>query len=402
MLFWVTRSKDSSSKGSFEASATLNATRPSGSSPMRAWARRTISSERSTAAHPRSGELAGDEQCPVAKPGPDVQCSLGLRAYLEQAGRQGAQIVGPGAVDAVRPGGGGLLPEAVAPAPEQRPGDGRSRDQRADRPADELDPLRRRRGVRSGLGGRGHWAMIAAPREYPSGALMAAERTDELEPRTFEVVSNGVRLAGEEVGEGPPIVLLHGITATRRYVLHGSLTLARRGYRLISYDARGHGESSPAPDGEGYGYPQLMRDLGAVLADRCPGERPVLCGHSMGCHTVAGYALDHADEIAALVLEGPVTLGIPAPDEVLASWDRLADGLERARGRGVHGGLRGGPRSESGMARDRAADHARAHGAPPPSRGARPGAARGPAIACLRGAGRAGDARRAGPGRCQL
>ena len=163
---------------------------------------------------------------------------------------------------------------------------------------------------------------------------MAAERTDELEPRTFEVVSNGVRLAGEEVGEGPPIVLLHGITATRRYVLHGSLTLARRGYRLISYDARGHGESSPAPDGEGYGYPQLMRDLGAVLADRCPGERPVLCGHSMGCHTVAGYALDHADEIAALVLEGPVTLGIPAPDEVLASWDRLANGLERG---GVEG-----------------------------------------------------------------
>ena len=163
---------------------------------------------------------------------------------------------------------------------------------------------------------------------------MAAERTDELKPRPFEVESDGARLSGEEVGEGLPIVLLHGITATRRYVLHGSLTLARRGYRLISYDARGHGESSPAPEGEGYGYPQLMRDLGAVLADRCPGEHPVLCGHSMGCHTVAGYALDHADEVGALVLEGPVTLGIPAPDEVLASWDRLADGLERG---GVEG-----------------------------------------------------------------
>jgi pimeloyl-ACP methyl ester carboxylesterase len=157
---------------------------------------------------------------------------------------------------------------------------------------------------------------------------MSAEPTAGLEPRPFEVESEGARLSGEEVGEGPPIVLLHGITATRRYVLHGSLTLARRGYRLISYDARGHGESSPALDGEGYGYPQLMRDLGAVLADRCPGERPVLCGHSMGCHTVAGYALDHAEETAALVLEGPVTLGIPATDEVLASWDRLADGLE--------------------------------------------------------------------------
>ena len=163
---------------------------------------------------------------------------------------------------------------------------------------------------------------------------MAAEQSGALEPRPFEVVSDGVRLAGEEVGEGPPIVLLHGLTATRRYVLHGSLTLARRGYQLVSYDARGHGESSPAPDGEGYGYPELTRDLAAVLADRCPGERPVLCGHSMGCHTAVAYALDHADDVAALVLEGPVTLGIQATEESLAGWDRLADGLERG---GVEG-----------------------------------------------------------------
>jgi pimeloyl-ACP methyl ester carboxylesterase len=156
-----------------------------------------------------------------------------------------------------------------------------------------------------------------------------AERGGDLKPRAFEVSSDGVSLAGEEVGEGPPIVLLHGLTATRRYVLHGSLTLARRGYRLISYDARGHGESSPAPDAEGYGYDYLRRDLAAVLADRCPNERPVLGGHSMGCHTAVGYALEHADEVAALVLVGPAALGLPTPEESLAAWDRLADGLER-------------------------------------------------------------------------
>lgn len=163
---------------------------------------------------------------------------------------------------------------------------------------------------------------------------MAAQQAEQLEPHPFEVASEGVRLAGEEVGEGPPVVLLHGLTATRRYVLHGSLTLARRGYRLVSYDARGHGESSPAPEGEGYGYEELTRDLAAVLADRCPDERPVLGGHSMGCHTAVAYALDHADEVGALVLAGPVTLGIPATDESLAGWDRLADGLEQG---GVEG-----------------------------------------------------------------
>lgn len=162
---------------------------------------------------------------------------------------------------------------------------------------------------------------------------MAADER-ELQTRPFEISSAGVRIAGEEVGEGPPIVLLHGLTATRRYVLHGSLTLARRGYRLISYDARGHGESSPAPEGEGYGYPELTSDLAAVLADRCPDERPVLCGHSMGCHTAVSYALNHQEEVAALVLAGPVVLGLPASEERLAYWDRLADGLERG---GVEG-----------------------------------------------------------------
>jgi pimeloyl-ACP methyl ester carboxylesterase len=157
-----------------------------------------------------------------------------------------------------------------------------------------------------------------------------------LEVSPFEVVSDGVRIAGEETGEGPPVVLVHGLTATRRYVLHGSNALARRGYRLISYDARGHGESSPAPEGS-YGYPQLVRDLGAVLEDRCPGERAALCGHSMGCHTIAAYALDHADRAAALGLEGPVTLGIGPGEEVLAGWDRLADGLEQG---GVDGFMR--------------------------------------------------------------
>jgi pimeloyl-ACP methyl ester carboxylesterase len=157
---------------------------------------------------------------------------------------------------------------------------------------------------------------------------------EPLEPSRFEVPRDGVMLSGEEVGEGDPVVLLHGITATRRYVVHGSLALARRGYRQISYDARGHGESSPAPEGSGYAYEELSADLAAVLRDRAADGRPALVGHSMGCHTVAAYALEHAGEVAALVLEGPVVLGLPATDETLAYWDSLADGLER-------GGLEG-------------------------------------------------------------
>jgi pimeloyl-ACP methyl ester carboxylesterase len=128
-------------------------------------------------------------------------------------------------------------------------------------------------------------------------------------------------------------VLLHGITATRRYVVHGSNALPRRGYEQISYDARGHGESDPAPPDDGYGYERLAADLDAVLRER-GAERPLLVGHSMGCHTVATYALGKPDRVAAAVLIGPVQLGLPAPDEVLQAWDRLADGLERAGAEG--------------------------------------------------------------------
>ena len=168
---------------------------------------------------------------------------------------------------------------------------------------------------------------------------------EPLEPVGFEVDSSGVTLAGERVGEGPAVVQLHGLTATRRYLLHGSVALARKGYRLVSYDARGHGESSAAPEGT-YDYEHLAADLSSVVAEHQGETRPVLAGHSMGCHTAVAHALDHAGDVAALVLAGPVTLGIPASEETLAYWDALADGLERS---GIEGFMKA---YEAGLAAD--------------------------------------------------
>jgi pimeloyl-ACP methyl ester carboxylesterase len=154
-------------------------------------------------------------------------------------------------------------------------------------------------------------------------------------PRTeaWDLDAGGVTLTGEETGEGPPVVLLHGLTATRRYVLHGSVALARAGRRLIPYDARGHGASSPAPDGEGYSYDELAADLGAVLDARA-GEGAALAGHSMGAHTAVALALTKTRELEALILICPASLGEPLPDEALEDWDSFAAGLERA---GVEG-----------------------------------------------------------------
>ena len=144
--------------------------------------------------------------------------------------------------------------------------------------------------------------------------------------------SGGVALAGEEAGEGVPVVLLHGLTATRRYVVMGSKNLERGGHRVIAYDARGHGRSAPGPE---YGYDALAGDLLAVLDDRGI-DRAVLAGASMGAHTIVRYALDHGDRVAGLVVITPAFDPDDTQDEErrLARWDALSAGLREG---GVEG-----------------------------------------------------------------
>jgi pimeloyl-ACP methyl ester carboxylesterase len=157
-------------------------------------------------------------------------------------------------------------------------------------------------------------------------------------PGAFDIDAGGaVRLSGEQHGDGTPIVLLHGLTATRRYVVMGSRTLERAGHRTVAYDARGHGRSSAAADPADYTYELLSADLRAVL-DGLEIERAAIAGASMGAHTAIRFALAHPERVAALGLITPAY----DPDaslagDALAGWDRLARGL---RDGGVEGFVR--------------------------------------------------------------
>jgi pimeloyl-ACP methyl ester carboxylesterase len=148
----------------------------------------------------------------------------------------------------------------------------------------------------------------------------------------FEAISaDGVRLSGEQSGQGSPIALLHGLTGTRRYVVMGSRVLERSGHRTISYDARGHGHSGSAPDASGYTYELLADDLQAVL-DALEVERAVLAGASMGAQTALRFALEHPERVQALGLITPAF----DPDATVDTrgWDSLAKGLREG---GVEG-----------------------------------------------------------------
>jgi len=148
---------------------------------------------------------------------------------------------------------------------------------------------------------------------------------------SFPLQRDGQRLEGEEAGAGAALVGLHGLTATRRYVLMGSRTLERSGRRVVLYDARGHGASSPAPGGD-YSFAAQSADLAAVIEslDAAP---VVLLGASMGAHTALALALERPELVAGLVVVTPA-YDPEHPRGDLEHWDALARGLREG---GVEG-----------------------------------------------------------------
>jgi 3-oxoadipate enol-lactonase len=144
----------------------------------------------------------------------------------------------------------------------------------------------------------------------------------------------GVRLVATDDGHGPAVVLLHGLTASRRYVVMGSTSLQRSGHRVVAYDARGHGSSSPAPAPDAYSYAELWSDLVAVM-DASEIERAVLAGVSMGAHTCLRMALEQPERVAGLVVITPGFDPVEFSDaRRLERWDALSDAL---RGGGIEG-----------------------------------------------------------------
>ena len=106
------------------------------------------------------------------------------------------------------------------------------------------------------------------------------------------------RLTVHVAGDGPPVVLLHGLTSSHLEWMGLKSALAA-GFTCLAWDARGHGEHAvgEAP----VTVADLARDLAAVVESLAP-RKPVVVGHSIGAVTILEYLRTHRSATLAGVV----------------------------------------------------------------------------------------------------
>jgi pimeloyl-ACP methyl ester carboxylesterase len=125
------------------------------------------------------------------------------------------------------------------------------------------------------------------------------------------VESAGLRLAVGEFGSGPPILYAHGLTGSREQTARQLAPLAAT-HRVIVYDQRGHGDSTPVTDAAAYDVGRMAGDAEAIL-DALGIERAIVGGNSMGAATALRFALEHPARVQALILTAVAFADLPNP-----------------------------------------------------------------------------------------
>ena len=128
------------------------------------------------------------------------------------------------------------------------------------------------------------------------------------------IQTNGIQIHYERAGIGQqPFVLCHGITDNGRCFLRLAEYLADR-YDVIMTDARGHGLSDK-PEAGNYTADHHADDVYGLIQGLGL-ENPILYGHSMGARTVSRVAAKYPDVPRAVILEDPVFIIPPTPEEI--------------------------------------------------------------------------------------
>ncbi len=128
---------------------------------------------------------------------------------------------------------------------------------------------------------------------------------------------DGVRIACEVTGSGPPLVMVHGAGSARWSFWLVAPHLARR-FTVIAIDRRGRGDSTDADD---YALEEEFRDVAAVVRDA--GSDAMLFGHSYGGLVAAGAALEL--DLPRLALYEPAMGGGLTTRNRIERWESLIE-----------------------------------------------------------------------------
>jgi len=122
--------------------------------------------------------------------------------------------------------------------------------------------------------------------------------TDAL-PRTLHVDCDGIDIAAEVRGDGPPVLLLHGYPETRAMWSEVAARLAHD-HTVIAADLRGYGDSA-APEGEVYAKRDMAADQLALMLS-LGFDRFAVIGHDRGARVGHRLALDHPERVSSLAV----------------------------------------------------------------------------------------------------
>ena len=135
------------------------------------------------------------------------------------------------------------------------------------------------------------------------------------------VERGGVRIYFEVVGEGPPVVLLHGAAGDRTMWRHAGYVEGLGEFTRMLVDSRGHGLSDRPGGHAAYRIEEYVADVEAVI-ETLGAPRVALCGYSDGAHVAASVAVNVPDRVAALVTIGWIS-DVGTPEERAALIQRL-------------------------------------------------------------------------------
>jgi len=139
----------------------------------------------------------------------------------------------------------------------------------------------------------------------------------------------GVTIVGDSWGnpDGPLVILQHGGGQTRHAWRGAGETLGAAGYHAVAIDARGHGDSSWAPDGI-YGQDIMVEDLVKVI-EQLGGRRPVLVGASMGGGvSLVAIGEDHVDATALVLVDIAPRIEEEGAQKIQAFMGQKPDGFD--------------------------------------------------------------------------